>query len=166
MHAQACMLVVAVAIAGCDDLTDGEVLYVVIAAAQPESPDNGVFVELHARPRENSRVKIEVIGGAIGTTPTDAAMLCLPSLTANTPLRYPLIVRPTETEAILRSAFVEPSIDDCSGDERQAIQVVIRRPAVNPPTDAQEPDSEIDASPVDASQADASLPDGGVDAAP
>jgi hypothetical protein len=150
-------------LAGCDSnfgAEDGEVLFVVVPAVQPDSADSGIFVELSARPQARARLKIGIERGTVSLEAgTAATSMCLPEVDAGVARRYALVVTPSDTEAIFRATFTTPATgaDPCAGAAGQSIVVAIHRPATNSPPDAAPPDAEVT---VDA----AAAADGGIDA--
>jgi hypothetical protein len=136
----------ACALAGCsaDSLNDldGKGLVVEILSGQPESPDLGVLVAVHARGGESLLLSIDhgsfvsLTGGPVdaGAPEAPVSSRCFANPGVGDTFSVHLAVRPDQGEALLYAVLYEDS--GCTGTTVQDRVVAVRRPGENPPVDA------------------------------
>jgi len=118
-----------------DDAPDGTGLVIETSASQPNSPEFGVALEVHARGGQSVALTLER-GSFVASTapdklqpPATTACVASPSPGLDAPFTIPLSVRPAESEAMLFAALY--TLDDCSGPALQSRLIAVRPPATN-----------------------------------
>lgn len=137
------LLFLSAAIPGCDHLSsdlgqsDDDIVSVTIPSQQPTT-DLGILTELAAYSGSVAQVRVDIEAGKANAGGGAQASLCL-SVAKQMSQVYSVNVSPNNGSALMRvSLLTLPATDaggDCSGDVRKSIEVVIQRPATNPPVD-------------------------------
>ena len=136
-------LLVTVGISGCSDLTsnlgqsDDDVLSVTIPSQQP-TPDLGIVTQVAAFSRSSAELRIDIEAGKADVGNGAETSPCLTIAQASSQV-FVVNVSPTNGAALMRISLLKAPATDagpsCKGEMRKAIEVIVQRPASNPPAD-------------------------------
>jgi hypothetical protein len=141
------ILFLSAALPGCDHLSsdlgqsDDDIVSVTIPAQQPTA-DLGILTQLAVYSGSGAHARVDIEAGKANAGGGAQASLCL-LVAKQISQVYSVNVSPNNGSALMRvSLLALPATDaggECSGNMYKSIEVVIQRPATNPPVDGGAP---------------------------